>query len=475
MAARPFIIYPGAGAAGIPAAVPAPQPIVKKSLSKWAIRGLDLSDAGFSKLHSNESKLSSDKTQYNLEPEKFESFKNTLIQKVNRMHALTCMAADDDMATACEVLKEYTRISRESITLARDERWPDTDPIFALQEDADDYTDEQLKVSTIGSYIHSSLTEDAQKQLKAESDFFEVKDADGNQYFDGASYFYTVADLVDPDNGQMIEKVREQLRSLDVKNFGYSVIKMLAEFNNLMTRIRELGGTYDDDDQFLDFWECLKSMKEKEFARYVKTEKDLYRKRTRANHGRIEAYMRDMNDKEVAMKTDNEWNIMSPEDAMVMALVNVLETKTKKEKSNLSKSNQKSDKPNENKPALSDEEKFKRKDAKIPDWKKVQPKEGDSKTKVVDEKTYYWCTKCRNGQGMWAMHKEHSTDFKYGQSKKTNDNKETKKVTFAAEKVSEEDSTDNTEPAIQVNKSLLMNAKAYLAQFQDFPEGGSEN
>ena len=93
-APAPFIIYPGAGT-GIPPAVPAPQPIVKKSLSKWAIRGLDLSDSGFSKLHSAESKFSSDKTQYNLDPEKFESFKNTLIQKVNRMHAITCMAANN--------------------------------------------------------------------------------------------------------------------------------------------------------------------------------------------------------------------------------------------------------------------------------------------------------------------------------------------------------------------------------------------
>ena len=100
-----------------------------------------------------------------------------------------------------------------------------------------------------------------------------------------------------------------------------------------MTRIGELGGTYDDDDKFLDFWECLRTMKEKEFARYVKQEKDIYRKKSRATRGRVEDYMRDMNNKEVAMKSDNEWNIMSPEDAMVMALVNVLE-KTKIQKKN---------------------------------------------------------------------------------------------------------------------------------------------
>ena len=124
--------------------------------------------------------------------------------------------------------------------------------------------------------------------MKAENDIIEVVDADGNQYYDGASYFYALADLVDPDNGQMIENVRKQIRVLDVKDFGFSIIKMLAEFKNLMTRIGELGGTYDDDDKFLDFWECLRTMKEKEFARYVKQEKDIYRKKSRATRGRVE-------------------------------------------------------------------------------------------------------------------------------------------------------------------------------------------
>jgi hypothetical protein len=33
---------------------------------------------------------------------------------------------------------------------------------------------------------------------------------------------------------------------------------MLAEFKNLKRRIGELGGTYDTDDQFLDFWDAVK-------------------------------------------------------------------------------------------------------------------------------------------------------------------------------------------------------------------------
>jgi hypothetical protein len=305
--------------------------IVKKSLSKWGMRGLDLTDSGFSKLHDKESTFDSSKEiQYNLEPEKFETYKQTLIQKVNRIHALNCMSATNDNVEVCKILKEYMKLIRENVQDAAELRWPTNDPAFKNQNEADEFTDEQLKASILGNWIHESLTEFAKMQLRAEQNFIEHLDADGKPYYDGPSYFFAVAELVDPDNGQLIKAVCTQLRELNVKNFGYSVIQMLAEFKKLQTRIGELGGTYDLDDQFLDFWACLRTMKEKEFARYVRQERDTYRKLARSNRGRIETYMRDMCDKEVAMKADSEWNVMSPEDAMVMLLVNALDAATKK-------------------------------------------------------------------------------------------------------------------------------------------------
>jgi hypothetical protein len=98
---------------------PATALIVKKSLLKWRMRGLDLSDSGFSKLHDKESKFDSSKeTQYNLEPEKFENYKQTLIQKVNRIHALNCMSAQGDDNNTYEILKEYTQLTHDNIKLA---------------------------------------------------------------------------------------------------------------------------------------------------------------------------------------------------------------------------------------------------------------------------------------------------------------------------------------------------------------------
>jgi hypothetical protein len=211
-------------------------------------------------------------------------------------------------------------------------------------------------------------------------------------------------------------------------------------------------------------------MKEKKFAQYVTNEKDMFRKLPRANRGNIELYIRDFTSKEVAMVTDNEWNVMSPEDAMVMALVNIIDAKkeqpTKRQKNN----------PTEE---LSSEEKQKRYEDRLPAWKKVEPKDGESMSMTKDSKEYFWCKKCRNGKGMWALHKteQHTSGYK----------PKPKKVSFQADAKSEDtpdttsgDNKDNkpktgpSQPSISVKKELLTNAKAYLAQFSDFQQGGTQ-
>ena len=440
--------------------------VVKKTLSHWAKRGLDLTDSGFSKLQSKEATFDDNIPKFDLEPEKFFTYKKMILEKVERIQATDTFTYVDNsgsQAVNYSIIKQYSSVLNTDIDMERDDRWPDTDPTFSNQEEADDFTDEQIKASTVGSWIHGSLTENAKTLLQGDEDFFKVTDADGNPFYDGPAYFWKIAEYVDPNNGHLIENVRKELRSLNVKNFGYSVIKMLAEFKNLKQRVAELGGTYDEDDQFLDFWECLKTMKEKQFSQYVKQEKDQFRKKSRSTRDPIEVYMKDFVDKEVAMKTDNEWNVMSQEDAMVMALISALEGngKSNKNKKDKTKKDPKNDKKKDENPS---EEK---KEFKYPPWKLKAPKAGEPTTKVVDGKTYHFCRKCRKGEGLWALHKESDhKDF----SKK--DNKEKKTVTFTTDTKSESKSTGKDKPTIKVSKELISNAKAYLVQYQDFQEGG---
>ena len=450
--------------------VPLVPPPKLKPLSQWARVGLDLSSAAFAKLQSKEASYDESKTKYNLESEKFETYRQDLIEKINRMHAENTFTIDDSGGNPCHVLKEYTKLVDSDVEYSRVLRWPGKGNLpntLTTQEEYDMFTDEQIKASTIGSYINESLTDEAKKQLRADTMIFEVEDDSGCKHFDGPTYFWKIAEFVDPDNGHLVENARELLHTLNVKDFGYSVIKMLAEFKNLRTRVSELGGDYSEDDQYLDFWRCLKTMQEKEFSRYVKQEKDAFRKLKKGSRPKIEEYMRDMSQKEVSMRTDNEWNVMSPEDSMLLALVNSLDKsnngKKTKNKNNKKKQSEKDTDKESDEKKRDPKKKRLSKDARIPDWKKVAPKNGEPKTKVVDGKTYHFCKHCRNGEGMWALHKEadHNPDYKAPSS-------QTKKVNFS------NDTKSNDGPKIQVNQGLLKNAKAYLAKFEDFGAGGTQ-
>mmetsp|Transcript_11555 Transcript_11555/g.13423 ORF Transcript_11555/g.13423 Transcript_11555/m.13423 type:complete len:747 (+) Transcript_11555:85-2325(+) len=59
------------------------------------------------------------------------------------------------------------------------------------------------------------------------------------------------------------------------------------------------------------------------------------------------------------------------------------------------------------------EEKQKRYDDSIPAWKKLPPKDGEPQSMINNGKEFFYCKKCRNGKGMWALHKieQHTSNY----------------------------------------------------------------
>ena len=403
---------------------------IKKKISPWSSEGLDLSEASFAKLYAKECKYEDSKELYDLDPETFTTFRNNLIDKMNTIHGKGMMTAvdnaDPNNIQHYLVLTEYTNISKEVMEASRNARWPNQDPNFADQSAADEFTDAQIKASLMGEYLYTSLTESAKNQLRGESEFYEVKETGATEtYRDGPSLFWKIADLVDPDNESMIEQVKNELRELHVKDFGYSVIKMFAHCRILMKRLVELGGTYSDDEKFLDFWKGVRTMKEDTFSRFVEMEKDTYNETRKANRKSHEEYMRLMQRKETVMRNEDKWNKMSANDTMLMALVNMIEqqedasNKRSKQSNNNkkeqgSKDSKKDDKSNDDSASikgdsLSAEEKARRKENKIPDWKKEAPAAGTTTSKIKDGRTYHWCGNCRDGKGMGLFMKKRIT------------------------------------------------------------------
>ena len=190
-----------------------------------------------------------------------------------------------------------------------------------------------------------------------DSDLFKVLDTKGNKHLDRSCYFHCIARLVDPDNGHLVAKTKTHLRTLNVKDFGFDVKKMLAEFKNLKTRVADLGGDYSNNDQFLDLWASVRTMQEKEFTRFVRDLQDQEARKPKANRQTIEAIIRDIADKQTRMETENEWNIMSLEDSMIMALAGYIKStelqannKTKKKSQGSEQSTKKSNDSGDNKP-----------------------------------------------------------------------------------------------------------------------------
>ena len=87
--------------------------------------------------------------------------------------------------------------------------------------------------------------------------------------------------------------------------------------------------------------------------------------------------------------------------------------------------------------------------------------------KKVNEKAYHWCAQCCDCKGLWAPHKEadHKSNFRPPSCNGS------KKLTKKAKVAFTSDTKTNDGPKIQVNKNLLLNAKAFLTLLKDFWQG----
>ena len=360
------------------------------------------------------------------------------------------MIAIPTVAAAQYLLRAYSQIPEADIRAAAIRRWPAADPAFATQYDMDVYCDTQLKANLLGIYLMNALTDTAKRELRSFKDEYEFR-CNGEVFIDGPYFFWFLSKRVDPDNGQLVSETKDQIRALHIKNFGYSAISLMAEFKILATQIGDLGGEYHDDEMFHDFWRSLLTMHEAEFKRFVKSERDTWWKMPKNNRTNLTNLIKTFTDKETSMSAEQEWNKMSLQDAQVMALLTHVE-KLEEAYSTTTQTN----------PSESGKSDNKRKRDTYPKWKLNAPEDDKATTITREDKTYHWCTKCRNGQGLWALHKteEHKENF----TKKQKKSDESESSTTKAENVK---AAVAKTPKVTVNKKLLESTKAYLAQFSD--------
>ena len=88
----------------------------------------------------------------------------------------------------------------------------------------------------------------------------------------------------------------------------------------MKNRIFDLGVQYSKDDQFLDLWSSVRTLKEKELTRFVRQLKDNEARKDVTKRESIDAIIREICAKQTRMEVDNEWHVMSEEDTIIMSL-----------------------------------------------------------------------------------------------------------------------------------------------------------
>ena len=302
----------------------------RKPISLWSKTGLDLTDSSFAKAYHSELKHNTDLIPlYDLNRTKWETYRVHLEEKANRTCMRTLLTVERiDKSKEHDLLKEYSQITEEMMKANAADRWPATDPTFSSQEDCDKHVDAQLKADLLGKYLMSSITSNAKREIRSFRDDYEFT-VNGEVHIDGPSYLWFLAHRVDPDNGQLVSEHKTTVRSLHIKNFGYSAITMMAEFKNLYDQVKDLAGDYSDDELYHDVWTSLLTIHEPEFKRYVKRERDDWWKKPRGSRDSLTKLIKTISAKEISMKADEEWNRMSEQDSQILALVTHVESMSK--------------------------------------------------------------------------------------------------------------------------------------------------
>ena len=118
------------------------------------------------------------------------------------------------------------------------------------------------------------------------------------------------------------------------------------------------------------------------------------------------------------MIEENTWGTHQDQEEQIVALIseiNLLKSQAGSKKNNSKKNNNKnknssSDGKKEEAPSNGNDNKKHK--VVYADWMLQAPKDGESRTKTVKEKQYWWCPHHQNGKGQWVRHKPEEHKFK---------------------------------------------------------------
>ena len=443
------------------AAPAVPHTSVVNTIKIWAVSPLDPASSSFAKALENKRsfKETSELKLFDLERVKWMTFRNNISTKSDCccLEKILSFPLTNTAVATLDLVTSFSQFNKARVIEFGETFWVTTAITTAMSDvDKNAVNDKRILSNMLGKFLLSSLTLSAQNKVKIEKSDYQ-KTLDGVVYIDGAVVFYIIANLTQPNNDRLSEGIFEELRRLHVKTFKFSVKDMLARFKQLCIELDGNGVIYDENTKQLDFWRCLETMKETEFANFVNREREDYRKQPTATRTSVDLLIGTFIDKQTNMESDSKWNKLSMEQAQILSL--------------LAHTNNAGNKRGIEKQKLTDDDSDEQPKYQPRPWRTKPPKDGDPLERVTKGgHIFKWNSVGNNCTGFWEYVKSEENSANplpvgtkpmpaSGDSQNVSVKKKAKKTVSFDEKT--KDATN-----ISVNKSRLLANLAHLDDSQ---------
>ena len=264
--------------------------------------------------------------------------------------------------------------------------------------------------------LSKSITTEVADRMVTETNNFRIPNPDANQFpvgnpnhpqFDGPCYLVTLIQVFFVQTEAKPTELRLKIASAKtiIQERNYDIDWFNTEINSYVQQLHALGET--SQDVFAHLSQAYKSVPDRAFKIYITNKIDDHNDGTRRMT--TNQLMSTAKAKYDEMVTDETWMEQDETDKQLVALKAEvhqlqLDKKALTKKVNQKPNDQQGGAQGEGKPGKGKgkgkNKKKKGSDDKKYAWKKVAPSAGESKTKVVDGKTYHWC---KHHQA-WTLH-----------------------------------------------------------------------
>jgi hypothetical protein len=186
---------------------------------------------------------------FDLDREKWIKFRNLISLKSDRccLEKILLFPLVVGGTAPLDLIKSHSQFTKVRVREYGKTFWSSTAITVGMTDEAKNaVNDKRILSNMLGEYLLSSLSLSVQNKVKVEQAEYQ-KTLNGVVYFDGDLVFWIIANLTQPNNDRLSERFFEELRSLNVRMFKFSVKSMLSRFKELCIELDANGVTYDEN------------------------------------------------------------------------------------------------------------------------------------------------------------------------------------------------------------------------------------